>query len=204
MKKFLLTAVFLIVFISVSLFFLLSALEITHAETPSSEPSTRFLVDGENRISSPIDNYYSESQSGLKTLAAVGRSDSRPVIVDNFLSRHRSPMSGMGTVFIREADKYNLDYRLLPAIAFQESTLGKNIPRGSHNAFGWAIYTGANSGAKFNDWEHAIEVVARGLKAKYIDQGLTTTETIMSRYTPDSDGSWAFGVNFAIEEMTPR
>lgn len=204
MKKFLLTAMFLLVFLSVSVFFLFSALKLTKAEISFSASSAEFLVDGENKASSPIDSYYSQAQTGLKTLAAVGRSDSRPVIVDNFLSRHRSPMSGMGAVFVREADKYNLDYRLLPAIAFQESTLGKKIPRGSHNAFGWAIYTGANSGATFNDWEHAIEVVAKGLKVKYLDQGLSTTEAIMGRYTPDSDGSWAFGVNFAIEEMTPK
>ncbi len=204
MKKFLLVAILLLGFISLSLFFLLSAFSITNAETPKTVDLGNFFVDGENRIASPINQYYSQAQTSNKTLAAVGRSDSRPVIIDNFLSSHKSPMSGMGAVFVREADKYNIDYRLLPAIAFQESTLGKKIPRGSHNAFGWAIYTGANSGAKFDGWEHAIEVVAKGLKAKYIDQGLATTEAIMTRYTPDSNGSWAFGVNFAIEEMTPK
>ena len=89
------------------------------------------------------------------------------------------------------------------AIAFQESTLGKKMPKNSHNAWGWAIYTGTNSGAKFHDWKFAIETVAKGLKTDYIDRGLNTPEAIMTRYT-DSDGSWAFGVNFAIEEMTPK
>ncbi len=156
-----------------------------------------------NLATSPIDSYYSGKSGRVAILSAVGKGDSRPVIVDNFLASHRSPMSGLGTIFVSTADKYGIDYRLLPAIAFQESTLGKNIPRGSHNAWGWAIYTGAQSGAKFRDWPHAIDTVAKGIRSDYIDRGLSTPQAIMTRYT-DSDGSWAFGVQFAIDEMTPR
>ena len=32
------------------------------------------------------------------------------------------------------------DYRLLPAIAMQESTLCRSIPVDSHNCWGWGIY----------------------------------------------------------------
>lgn len=161
------------------------------------------LTGSRNLVESPIDNYYAKSSASSNILAAVGKSDSRPVIVDNFLAGHRSPMKGLGGVFVRVADKYGLDYRLMPAIAFQESILGKRIPKGSHNAWGWAIYTGESSGAKFKNWVHAIETVAQGLKSDYIDRGLTTPETIMTRYS-DSEGSWAFGVRFAINEMTPK
>lgn len=170
--------------------------------TTSEKPSTSSF--GKNLVSSPIDNYYTDSGSNSKMLAATGKGDSRTVIVDNFLARHGSPMSGLGTVFVSTADKYGLDYRLLPAIAFQESTLGKFIPRNSHNAWGWAIYTGAQSGAKFKNWQQAIDVVAQGLKYDYIDRGLHTPEAIMGRYADSPDGSWAFGVNFAIDEMTPK
>lgn len=162
-----------------------------------------FKVEGSNLVQSPIDSYYAQIQNQGNTLASIGKSDSRPVIIDNFLSRHNSPMQGLGSIFVSVADKYGIDYRLIPAIAFQESTLGKNMPKNSHNAWGWAIYTGANSGARFHDWEFAIETVAKGIKTDYIDRGLTTPEAMMTRYT-DSDGSWAFGVNFAINEMTPK
>lgn len=156
-----------------------------------------------NLVVSPIDSYYSSGQP-TRVLAAAGKSDSRPVIIDNFLARHSSPMTGLGSVFVSAADRYGLDYRLLPAIAFQESTLGKKIPRNSHNAWGWAIYTGATSGAKFKDWQQAIEIVAKGLKYDYIDRGLHTPEAIMTRYADSPDGSWAFGVSFAMDEMTPQ
>ena len=159
--------------------------------------------EGRNIVSSPIDSYY-QSSGKYQLLSAAGKGDSRPVIVDNFLAKHSSPMSGLGTVLVTTADKYGLDYRLLPAIAFQESTLGKKIPRNSHNAWGWAIYTGEQSGANFRDWTQAIETVAKGLKYDYIDRGLTTPNTIMDRYADSPDGSWAFGVNFAMDEMTPK
>ncbi len=167
----------------------------------SKQPGT---TESKNLVNSPIDSYYTQNSNNTQVLAAVGKGDTRPVIVDNFLAKHRSPMSGLGTVFVSAADKYGLDYRLLPAIAFQESTLGKNIPRNSHNAWGWAIYTGAQSGAAFRDWSQAIETVAKGLKFDYIDRGLHTPETIMTRYADSPDGSWAFGVSFAMDEMTPR
>jgi len=204
MKKILLTGIFVVSFFLTSVALLFLTLNFSFAAEEKPKPNSVFLVDGENKIFSPIDYYFAQSQTRTKILAAVDKSDSRPVIVDNFLAKHNSPMTGMGSVFVREADKYNLDYRLLPAIAFQESTLGKKIPRGSHNAFGWAIYTGANSGATFKDWEHAIEVVAAGLKKNYIDKGLISPEEIMLRYTKNNDGNWVFGVNFAIEEMTPK
>lgn len=160
--------------------------------------------EGKNLVSSPIDSYYTGNSTATRVLSAAGKSDSRPVIVNNFLAKHSSPMSGLGTVFVFTADKYGLDYRLLPAIAFQESTLGKKIPRNSHNAWGWAIYTGTQSGAAFRDWSQAIETVAKGLKYDYIDRGLHTPEAIMTRYADSPDGSWAYGVSFAMNEMTPK
>jgi hypothetical protein len=174
------------------------AIETKAQIVPSSE------TESKNLISSPIDNYQSDKVTSNRVLAAVGTGDSRSVIVDNFLAKHSSPMSGLGSVFVSTADRYGLDYRLLPAIAFQESTLGRYMPRNSHNAWGWAIYTGENSGARFKNWSQAIDIVARGIKYDYIDRGLHTPEAIMTRYTDNNDGSWAFGVKYAMEEMAPR
>lgn len=161
-------------------------------------------ISSQNIINSPINQYYAESQVTSSTRGSVVKSDARPVIVDNFLAANGSPMAGLGTMFVTIADKYSLDWRLLPAIAFQESILGKKMPKGSHNAFGWAIYTGQQSGASFRNWEQALEIVAAGLKENYIDQGLKTPEAIMTRYSPDSDGAWAFGVQFAMNEMSSQ
>lgn len=203
MKKHLLLFGFIAVFLSGIFLFLFSNFSVLATKNGSLPIPDDFKIEGKNIVNSPIDSYYAAQQDTKDSLASIGKSDSRPVIVNNFLSKHNSPMQGLGNVFVSVADKYGIDYRLLPAIAFQESTLGKKIPKNSHNAWGWAIYTGTSSGAKFHDWQYAIETVAKGLKTDYIDRGLATPEAIMTRYT-DSDGSWAFGVNFAINEMTPK
>lgn len=164
-------------------------------------PNLNLFLNSSNLLGSPIDTYHSEGKAKVVIASDIQTNDARPVIVDNFLAKHASPMQGMGKTFVFIADKYGIDWKLLPAIAFQESNLGKKIPKNSYNAWGWAVYTGANSGAAFDSWEHAIETVARGIKEKYIAQGLTTPEAIMTKYTPSSDGSWAYAVRFAMEEM---
>jgi len=75
----------------------------------------------------------------------------------------------------------------------QESNLCKHIYPGSYNCWGWGIY--GNKVTRFSSYEEAIETISRGLKKNYIDKGYTTPEEIMRKYTPPSDGSWAFGVN---------
>jgi hypothetical protein len=167
---------------------------------PASPLNLKTLVASSNVTSSPIDSYKAQSSFPL-VQSDFQTDDARPVIVDNFLAKHNSPMVGHGKDFVLTADKYGIDWRLLPAIAFQESNLGKKIPAGSHNAFGWAVFTGERSGAEFDSWPASIETVAKGIKERYINQGLTTPEAIMTKYTPSSDGSWAFGVRFAMDEM---
>lgn len=132
----------------------------------------------------------------------IGRGDARAVIVDNFLKSRRSPLTGLGNAFVTTADRYGLDYRLLPAIAMQESNGGKIQPNNSHNPFGYGIYGGKVM--RFASYEEAIERVALGLKKDYIDQGLQTPYEIMPKYTPPSlriGGAWAIGVTAFMEQL---
>ncbi len=133
-------------------------------------------------------------------LSAVNTGDGRVVLVDNFLQQNGSPMTGMGKVFIEAADKYNLDWKLLPAIAYQESSLGKKTPYGSYNAFGWGVVDGSQVGANFANWQDAIFTVAQGLRVNYLDKGLKTPETINPVYA--SDKNWGGKIRLAMEELT--
>ena len=132
---------------------------------------------------------------------SVKTGDARPLLVEKFLYENHSPMQGLGAYFVEMADKYGVDWRLVPAIGFQESNLGKVIPKGSFNAFGWAIYTGKNSGVYFKSWQDAIEEVTRGMAKYYYAKGLKSPEQIQTHYTPGSNGSWAQGVEFAEEDL---
>lgn len=128
--------------------------------------------------------------------------DARGLIIKNYFSSKNSDLAAMATDFVEEADKYGLDYRLLPAIAMQESNGGKKIPDGSFNPFGYGIY--GSKAVYFENWEEAIEVVAKSLREDYLNQGLDTPYEIMTKYTPPSiekGGPWAKGVTHFMEEL---
>jgi hypothetical protein len=153
-------------------------------------------------IASSSHNVYDETSGNpSKILSSISAQDSRAALIDNFLASHRSPMAGLGNNFVVAADKYGIDWRLLPAIAFQESNLGKKAPAGTYNPFGWAIYPGSKVG--FNSWTDAINLVSASFKKNYSDQGLTEPETIVAKYTAkESSPTWVFAVKAAMEEIS--
>ena len=56
----------------------------------------------------------------------------------------------MPIIFLDRAQYYDIDYRLVPAIAMCESNAGKRMPtKDSFNAWGISVETGETSGAKF-------------------------------------------------------
>lgn len=119
--------------------------------------------------------------------------DARAVNLKAFFRKYNSPLYDHADFIVHISDKYQFDYRLLPAIAMQESNLCKKIPYESYNCWGWGIY--GDLVTRFPSYEVGIETVAAGLKKNYIDKGLVTASAIMEKYTPSSNGSWAHGVN---------
>jgi hypothetical protein len=137
---------------------------------------------------------------GINT--TVEGDDARIQIVSNFLARHESPLQPYdewGRKLVAIADKYGVDFRLLPAIAMQESNLCKVIPPDTHNCLGFGIHSKGT--LAFDTFEDSFDRAARELKKNYIDEGRTTPEDIMHKYTPHSDGSWANSVDQWIAEM---
>ena len=128
--------------------------------------------------------------------------DARTLIIASYLSRHRSVLEPYAAQIVAVSDKYLLDYRLLVAIAQQESNLCKKIPVGSHNCWGFGIY--GDNVIRFTSYPEALETVAKTLKNKYVNYGLDTPEKIMVKYTPPSlekDGAWAKGINQFLSEL---
>jgi hypothetical protein len=137
---------------------------------------------------------------GIETSAEA--QDARPQIVENFLRRYNSPLEPYdyyGKKLVEIADKYEIDFRFLPAIAMQESNLCKKAPEGTHNCLGFGIHKRGTLG--FESYEAAFDRAGKELKANYIDQGRTTPEQIMHKYTPSSKGSWAASVTQWMNEM---
>src|SRR3989344_7797502 len=112
--------------------------------------------------------------------------DARVGIIEQFLKRYDSPLVPHAKFLVDTAEKHSLDFRLLPAVAMQESNLCQKIPHESYNCWGYGIY--GDNVLRFASYEEAIEKVASGLSSNYIYDGLTTPELIMGRYTPSSNG----------------
>ncbi len=153
-------------------------------------------------------NYY--SLAGQKTVAYAAlpttqnifsfdivQNDARAERIRQFLAYFGSPLEPYANDIVETADTYGLDYRLITAIAMQESNLCKRIPQDSYNCWGFGIYGGKIT--RFSNYQEAITTVTRTLAQKYKQKGLVTPEQIMTMYTPSNDGSWAFSVNHFMD-----
>lgn len=146
--------------------------------------------------------YAALPETNAKSTDSISAKDARALIIENFFRNHKAPLADFGDLFVRAADEQGLDWRLLPAIAMQESNGGKRVIEDSYNPFGYGIY--GDRVTRFESWEAAIERVGRGLKENYIGQGLKTPDEIMAKYTPPSlekGGTWAKGVNQFMSEL---
>lgn len=129
----------------------------------------------------------------------IEQEDARIEMIRQFFAKYKSPLEPYAAHIVENADKYGLDFRLLPAIAMQESNLCNKAPENSYNCWGFGIY--GTTVTRFSGFEEAIDTVTRTLVTKYKNQGLESPEEIMKKYTPSSNGSWANGVNYFLNVL---
>lgn len=137
------------------------------------------------------------ASGSLKT--TINAQDARLASVRVFFQRYNPALIPYAINIVESADKYGLDYRLLPAIGMQESNLCKKFPKNSYNCWGFGIY--GTKVTRFDNYKDAIETVSKTLAKKYKAIGLETPEQIMTKYTPGSNGSWADGVNHFMDQL---
>ena len=131
--------------------------------------------------------------------AEVQEEDGRAEKLRQFFARYGSPLEPYSADIVKAADEYGLDFRLIPSIAMQESTLCKKIPVNSYNCWGFGIY--GTTVTRFKDYKEGIYTVSKSLATKYKTRGLVTPNQIMTMYTPSSNGSWAAGVNHTMAAL---
>lgn len=123
-----------------------------------------------------------------KVYAMNSVSDNRVIALKNYLENYGSPLAPYAQSYVNAADKYGMDWKLLPAIAGLESSFGIHQLRGSYNSYGWGggrIY--------FDSVEDGIDTVMYALRNKYMSRGATTVETIGPIYSESP--TWAIRVN---------
>ena len=141
------------------------------------------------------------SSGVLKSSCLISdRPDYRVEKLSLFLEQQNSPLVDYADEMIETADKYRLDWRLVPAITGVESSFGKRIPYHSYNAYGWN-----NGNFRFGSWEESIEHVSKTLRERYLDRGATSVGAIGRIYAPPST-TWAGKVNHLMAkiEATPN
>jgi len=130
----------------------------------------------------------------------VVAADSRVELLRQFFSKYHSPLEPFAKEFVTQAETYQLDFRLLPAIAMQETNLCLKSHENSFNCWGFGVYGGKYK--YFDNYPQAIETISKTLALKYRDKhGLVTPEEIQKMYTPSNDGSWAYSVNHFMQAL---
>lgn len=128
---------------------------------------------------------------------SVDQLDPRALILRDYFAQYNSPLQYHAQDFVDAADTYNVDWKLVPAIAGVESTFGENIP-GGYNGWGWGVY--GDQALYFSSWRDAIFTVTKGLKQDYIDKGLTNPYSM--NYVYASSPEWGSHVDYFLHDIT--
>lgn len=142
-----------------------------------------------------------EKEAGNAAELAIRREepDERAKRLERYLRSYNSPLGDEAKAFVAAADEFELDWRLVAAIAGVESTFGKRVPYQSYNAWGWGIFTGETDGIHFKNWEDGITQVSMGLRQNYLNRGATTLQQVGRRYA--ASATWYTRVNFFMNKI---
>ncbi len=140
----------------------------------------------------------SASSAKIQRIEEPVKADQRAKVLHAYLLQFDSPLVEYAPYFVKYADDYNLDWKLLVAISGVESTFGKEIPYGSYNGWGWGIY--GDNRIYFKSWEDGIKTVSAGLRTDYIDKwGATDVWEIGRLYA--ASPTWAYKVNYFMGKI---
>lgn len=120
--------------------------------------------------------------------------DTRAEKIDAYFAQWDLPLAGHGKGMIAAADKYGIDWRLLPALAMLETTGGKNLcGNGTNlNAFGYG-----SCKIHFSTFEQSFEAVAKtisgnGEKTSHLYKD-KSVEGILEVYNPPNTPGMTVG-----------
>jgi hypothetical protein len=153
------------------------AMPLSGVSIPSLTEASNNSITNENSVIITQEEVVSNEQAELE----AGRKEKAEAI-DAYFAKYDAPLAGHGMKFVLEAEKNDIDWRLLPAIAMRESTGGihacKRVP---NSVFGYG-----SCKMSFNSIDESIEIVASSLggnnpnTARHYDN--KTTLLILKKY----------------------
>jgi len=126
--------------------------------------------------------------------------------IDGFLTDYHAkngqqPLAGHGPRFASEGSTYNVDPRLVTAIAGAETSFGA-YTASTNNAFNWFWNAGTGShNSPFEDWDSGIHTVSHYLHKSYLLKGYNTIALIGARYCAEGCEHWIPNVTSFYQEM---
>jgi len=132
------------------------------------------------------------------TPVKVVKVDTRAKALRAYLLDNNSPFADSAETFVKSADTYNIDWKLVAAIAGLESGFGKHIPYQSNNAWGWGVY--GDNVIRFASWDEGIETISKGIRVRYMDErGAANVYEIGSTYA--SSPTWGVRVEMFMNKI---
>lgn len=139
----------------------------------------------------------SESSAKLQSIVsaqATQSSDLRVVALEDVFKHHNSILAQYAPEYVKYADEYGIDWKLLPSIAAHESYYATYYVAGTYNVYGWGGgYT------YFNSWDDGIKTVSQNLRTNYYNKGANSVWTIGPMYAGDT--GWSYKVNNYMQEI---
>ncbi len=95
-----------------------------------------------------------------------GVSDARIIALKKYLEYRGSPIAPYAELIVKEADKNDLDWRILVAISGVESNFCLLTPYQSYNCWGWRGGPGGDF-SKFGSWKNALIYMSKRFRTGY-------------------------------------
>jgi hypothetical protein len=120
--------------------------------------------------------------------------------LDSYLTSVASPLAGLGTQLFNDGVLYNLDPRLVVAIAGAESNYGITPTTCGFDA--WVWLPPATCGAGFASYSAGVDSVSLGLRQNYLDYGYTSIPLIGATYCSGAcSAAWISSVTSAYTAL---
>lgn len=150
---------------------------------------------------SGVDSFASENiarssaRLSVQNKSQIGALDARVQALKKIFQKYNSPLVDKAESFVKYADEYGVDWKLLPSISGLESSFGVYLMPGSYNAYGWGgghIY--------FESWDDGIKTINRTLRENYMDKwGAEDVWSIGPIYAESK--TWSVRVNSFMQEI---
>ncbi len=119
--------------------------------------------------------------------------------IGDYLARKKSPMVGLGESFSNYGRAYNVEPRLIVAIAGAETGFGRHVCA-DKNSWNW-FYRRNCPESPFPTYEAGLERVTRFMRLSYINRGYDSIQLIRSKYCAAGCENWVGLVSRFYGEM---